>query len=498
MANIRINDVPQRIQYVATAPTQSVFAVPFPFLANTDIVVWQDTVELTQGAGAGQYGLTGAGTASGGTMTLVTAVAAGTIITITGEMPIDRTSIYSPTISNLTGDDLNNDFNRLTIMVQELYTVQNYMQLEYKPFLEVSQDIDVTVDRWLPILPATHVWRKNDGDTAIETAALPAFPVGSVGGNFNADNRIVKTNIAGGLNNLEQTTMELTDVNVMQSTAGSWGLDSAAELDINATTNLNLQGQRWPATIGAQNQVIGVDGGILAYVDAVIAPNPTTSNVIPKFINTTGGVADSLFSESGTDLLLAADPTVALAAATKQYVDNAAGGLVDSVTGTANQIDVDNVDPANPVLSLSATTVFPGTVTLNADPITNLEAATKQYVDGLTEYAVLQSGYPIYALSTGASSNYVVTLAPIPAAYTTGMVINFKADFTNTVAATLDVNGLGVKNIVRADNTPTEANDITNGRIITVVYDGVSFQVISGSGGTGIDDYTKSFLLGGM
>ena len=170
MANIKINDVPQRIQYEASSPSQSSFPIPFPFLANTDIVVWQDEVQLAQGGAPGQYGLSGAGTASGGTMTLVTAATAGTSITITGEMPIDRTSIYSPTISNLTGDDLNNDFNRLVIMVQELYTIQNYMMLQYKPWLELSQDIDVTKDRWLPILPPLHSWMMNEANTEIIAA----------------------------------------------------------------------------------------------------------------------------------------------------------------------------------------------------------------------------------------------------------------------------------------------------------------------------------------
>ncbi len=54
-------------------------------------------------------------------------------------------------------------------------------------------------------------------------------------------------------------------------------------------------------------------------------------------------------------------------------------GSVASVTGTANQIN--STGGINPVLSISSTMIFPGTVTLNADPVTNLQAATKQYVD---------------------------------------------------------------------------------------------------------------------
>ena len=55
------------------------------------------------------------------------------------------------------------------------------------------------------------------------------------------------------------------------------------------------------------------------------------------------------------------------------------GATVSSVTGTANQIS--STGGTAPVLSLPNAVIFPGTVTLNANPLTPLEAATKQYVD---------------------------------------------------------------------------------------------------------------------
>jgi hypothetical protein len=45
------------------------------------------------------------------------------------------------------------------------------------------------------------------------------------------------------------------------------------------------------------------------------------------------------------------------------WIDNTTG-LVDSVTGTLNQVDVDNTDPQNPVVSLSPTIDTPGTFTI--------------------------------------------------------------------------------------------------------------------------------------
>ena len=61
---------------------------------------------------------------------------------------------------------------------------------------------------------------------------------------------------------------------------------------------------------------------------------------------------------------VAATPTAGTDIANKAYVDAALGGLVDSVTGTGNEVDVDNTDPANPVLRLSATIDAPGTFSI--------------------------------------------------------------------------------------------------------------------------------------
>lgn len=64
-----------------------------------------------------------------------------------------------------------------------------------------------------------------------------------------------------------------------------------------------------------------------------------------------------------------------------------------SVQGTTNEIDVD-VTTGDVTISLPDAVIFPGTVTLNADPQQALEAATKQYVDtvaeGLNVHAAVQ------------------------------------------------------------------------------------------------------------
>lgn len=84
-----------------------------------------------------------------------------------------------------------------------------------------------------------------------------------------------------------------------------------------------------------------------------------------------------------------------------------------------------------------------------------------------------------YAADAGVNDTYVITCSPAPAAYTTGMVIQFLANTGNTGACTLNVNALGARNIkVNKDLDPQDGY-IKAGQIVTVVYDGTNFQVLS-------------------
>ena len=114
-------------------------------------------------------------------------------------------------------------------------------------------------------------------------------------------------------------------------------------------------------------------------------------------------------------LVLSADPTAPLEAATKQYVDsvfandvylstqtfNASSGQLSNILSN-NMVVTSNLDGR--YLPFSGGTMT-GAITLSADPTTNLQAATKQYVDS----AIIAAGGDTY-VDTGTANSTALTL----------------------------------------------------------------------------------------
>ena len=86
---------------------------------------------------------------------------------------------------------------------------------------------------------------------------------------------------------------------------------------------------------------------------------------------------------------------------------------------------------------------------------------------------------PPYAADAGSNDTYVITLSPAATAYTTGMMVEFKANTANTGAATITVNGLGAKTIVKRVNTTLADGDIASSMFCVLIYDGTNFVLIN-------------------
>lgn len=97
---------------------------------------------------------------------------------------------------------------------------------------------------------------------------------------------------------------------------------------------------------------------------------------------------------------------------------------------------------------------------------------------GVTELQIQNSTHS-YAADAGGTDDYAITLNPAVTAYVTGQRFAFKANTANTTGATLNVNGLGAKTIVKHFNATLATNDIKAGSIVEVYYDGTNFQMVS-------------------
>ena len=134
-------DSTPRDQYTASGG-QTVFTYTFEIAAAGDIKVLQNGTLINQGAGAGEYAVSGVGVDTGGNVTLVTGATAGDILTIYRDMALERLTAYT-NAGDFLAADVNNDFDRLWLALQ-----QNGGDLDGRVLIAPNTDptgIDMTI-----------------------------------------------------------------------------------------------------------------------------------------------------------------------------------------------------------------------------------------------------------------------------------------------------------------------------------------------------------------
>lgn len=86
--------------------------------------------------------------------------------------------------------------------------------------------------------------------------------------------------------------------------------------------------------------------------------------------------------------------------------------------------------------------------------------------------------------TTGSSNAYVLTTGLSLAAYVSGQAFKIKTNFANTGAATINVDTLGAKSIVKNGSTALASGDLANGQVYEIAYDGTNFQLVGKFGQT--------------
>lgn len=169
--------------------------------------------------------------------------------------------------------------------------------------------------------------------------------------------------------------------------------------------------------------------------------------------------ADGVIENSEDDFGSVAADAAASAAA-------AAASAVDAANYAESALDISLV----PIASLAA------------NPLKEMRVNAAG--DELEFFSQEEAVAAVYGHDTGGDDTYAVTLSPAPSSYVAGMVVRMLVDTGNTGAATLNVNGLGAKNIykhptVGAVSGTLATGDIVASQVVTLVYDGTQFQLQS-------------------
>ncbi len=156
--------------------------------------------------------------------------------------------------------------------------------------------------------------------------------------------------------------------------------------------------------------------------------------------------------------------------------------------------DQDLATGINQAINKDGSNAFTGAANLGSQKITSLADGTA-HTDGVNAGQIQDGGLIFQATDSGSANTYAIALTPAVTAYVAGQVFHFKAANASSGASTLNVNALGAKNIKKKNDQDIAAGDIEQNAIVSVIYDGTSFQMLSQLGTSG--GSMSSFTLTG-
>ena len=140
--------------------------------------------------------------------------------------------------------------------------------------------------------------------------------------------------------------------------------------------------------------------------------------------------------------------------------------------------DNDLATGINSCINKDGSNAFTGAADLGSQKITALADGTA-HTDGVNAGQIQDGGLIFQATDSGSANTYAIALTPAVTGYVAGQVFHFKAANASSGASTLNVNGLGAKNIKKKNDQAIAAGDIEEDAIVSVIYDGTSFQMLS-------------------
>ena len=315
------------------------------------------------------------------------------------------------------------------------------------------------------------------GDITITASVDSSSSVDSIG---NTDGNITVSASVGSVDiNLASTIDSDTTGNAATASALetartiALGGDLSGSASFDGSASITITADIQPDSVALGTDTTGDYVATIGGTDGVSVSGAGTEGRAVTIANTDKGSSQNIFKtvagDSGSFAAGSNSASVTIAGGNGIITSASAGTLtvtndgVTSLAGTTNQIDV-SASNGDVTVSLPSTVVFPGTVTLNADPTQALHAATKQYVDAVAE------GLHVHA-SVATATTASVDLSNPPAAIdgvtlTDGMRVLVK-DQSNAAQNGIYVYDLDTTALVRADDYDT-AGEVQAGDFVFV------------------------------
>tara|TARA_R110000744_G_scaffold144157_7_gene256226 strand:+ start:1642 stop:2709 length:1068 start_codon:yes stop_codon:yes gene_type:complete len=156
--------------------------------------------------------------------------------------------------------------------------------------------------------------------------------------------------------------------------------------------------------------------------------------------------------------------------------DNVVFDTVISETYYNNQIN-DLVAALTQSVSKDGQTTITGNLNMGSRKLTAMAVGTAA-TDSVSLAQVQAGAFGYVASDSGSSNAYVIAPSPAITGFAAGQKFAFLAANVSSGASTLNVSGLGVKNVYY-QNAAISGAMIKAGALILVVYDGTQFQMLS-------------------
>lgn len=168
MAVLKVNDAQRRVEYTAGVG-EDTFVYNWSIFVEGDLDVYKDQLLLVLDV---DYTVTNAGVTGGGDVVLTVAATGGEEIVIISDIRIDQTTDYTIK-ANFTGQTIQAQFNKLTMIMQDFDTRLTQTGLVYNVFADLKLN---NADNILPVLLANQSWQMNATGTGLVAVEFEIDP----------------------------------------------------------------------------------------------------------------------------------------------------------------------------------------------------------------------------------------------------------------------------------------------------------------------------------